>query len=83
MCNWVRSDRVLAFVRLVGRPVTLKEITEALDDDLSAVSATVSKLWQEEELNRERVGNKYVHTDPAYDELLRLRRQARENANAH
>jgi transcription initiation factor TFIIIB Brf1 subunit/transcription initiation factor TFIIB len=83
MRHWTRSDRVLAYVRLVRVPVTLKDITEALDDDMFAVSATVSKLTKDGELNRTRSDRgKFLYTDPAYDELLGFRRQAREQTNA-
>jgi predicted transcriptional regulator len=79
MNNWTRIDRVLAFVRLARRPVSLVETTEALGDDFSAVSAALSSLFYSGELNRTRLANekgqfRYHYTDPAYDELLAARR---------
>ena len=78
MHNWTRADRVIAYIRLARRPVTLVECAEALDDDFSAVSSTLSNLHQRGELNRVRKSDaqfrqRWHYSDPDYDELLRLR----------
>lgn len=76
--NWTRTDSIVAFVRLVRRPVSLAEITTALDGNMASTSAAVSSLYQQGELNREQKPGsnarwRYVYTDPAYDELLATR----------
>mgnify|MGYP001565845290 CR=1 FL=1 len=75
MNNLTRIDRVLAFVRLARRPVNLVECADVLGEDFSSVSAALSTLFYNKELNRIRKadGNgrfRYHYTDPAYDELL-------------
>lgn len=90
MNNWTRLDRVLAFVRLARRPVSLVECTEALDDDFSAVSSALSYLYAQGELNRTRQRDRqfrlrYFYTDPVYDELLAAREvvEAARIASSH
>jgi len=80
--NWQRADQILAFVRLVRRPVGLVEIAKALGDYEPSVSSALSTLWQNDELNRtrepdERGRLRYFYTDPAYDELLVAREALR------
>lgn len=65
-----RAERVLACVWLRGdgTPLTLAEIADELGEDLSAVSATVSKLYQYGKLRRESIkradgnGTRYVYS---------------------
>jgi predicted transcriptional regulator len=75
MNHWTRADRVIAYVRLMRAPLSLRDIADGLDEDMWRVSATVSKLYEQGELNRTRPDGKYLYTDPDYDELLRLRRR--------
>lgn len=75
MQNWTRTDRVIAYIRLVRRPVSLVEVTNGLGDDFSSVSAALSSLFAQGELNRKQAQDekgrwRYFYTDPYYDELL-------------
>lgn len=78
MKNWTRTDRIIAFIRLVRRPVSLAEVTDGLGDDFSAVSAALSTLFNNGELNRVQKPDdkgrlRYFYSDPEYDELLAAR----------
>jgi predicted transcriptional regulator len=65
-----RAERVLAciWLRGEGTPLTLTEIADELGEDMSAVSATVSLLYQQGKLRRESIkrpnnsGTMYVYS---------------------
>jgi predicted transcriptional regulator len=78
MKRWTRADRVIAYIRLVRKPVSLVDVTNGLGDDFSAVSAMLSRLFAGGELNRiqkldEQGRWRYFYTDPEHDELMAAR----------